>query len=289
MRYGPAGLLADTTRWVVRFGYDGTAFFGWARQPGLRTVEGEILRGLVRQRIVSSAVGAQLEVASRTDRGVSARGNALSLAASLTGPKLLKALNGLSPELFFTSATPAPDGFRVRHAVRRVYRYYEPAAGWDLDRWRSSATLFARTVDVRSLGRGLSPHHPVWRTIESVTVEPSGTVFVVEVRAPSFVWGMVRKILGALREVDRGRVTPSRLAGALAGGERLPLPMAEPERLVLWDVEYPVSWSHAWTGPTRHQLRWWRTTHDALTARAMVLSALADDRGTHPGQTPSKD
>lgn len=261
---------------MVRFGYDGTAFYGWARQPGLRTVEGEVVRGLVRKGIAPSEDAAKLEVASRTDRGVSARHNVLAVTATLGGPTLLRALNGISPEIFFTSVTPSPEGFRVRRAVRRTYRYYEPAAGWDLACWRDSARAFSGSVDVRSLGRGLPSDRPTWRTIESVTVEPAGGVFVVEVRAPSFVWGMARKIIGALREVNRGQISPARLSSALAGRERLTLPMAEPERLVLWEVECSVPWSHHWHGPNRHQVRGWQEKGDALISRAAVLSALAE-------------
>jgi tRNA pseudouridine38-40 synthase len=263
----------------VRFGYDGLAFAGWARQPGLRTVEGEILRGLVRPRIVPTAARAELEVASRTDRGVSAVGNALAVSTDRPGPILLRALNGISPEIFFTAAAPLPEGFRVRAAARRVYRYFEPAGDHDLGQWQTAARLFAGTLDVRSLGRGLTYSAPVLRTVESVRVEPHGDLLLVEVRAPSFVWGMVRKIVAALRAVDRGQLTLSRLSGALAGRDRLTLPMAEPERLLLWDVQYPFPWSLPWSGPNRHQARVWKSYREALSVRANVLEAIAEGHG----------
>jgi tRNA pseudouridine38-40 synthase len=268
-------LAIGTTRWLIRFGYDGLAFYGWARQPGLRTVEGEILRGLVRRRLVRSAAEARVEVASRTDRGVSAVGNALALSIERPGPILLRALNGISPEIFFTAGVPLPEGFRVRGAVRRVYRYFEPAETHDLGRWQSAAQLFTGVLDVRSLGRGLPAGAPVWRSVESVQVEQEGEVLVVEVRAPSFVWGMVRKIVGALRAFDRGQLSLRRLSAALAGEERLTLPMAEPERLLLWDVEYPFPWSVRWSGPNRHQAARWTSVREALSARAHLFATLS--------------
>jgi tRNA pseudouridine38-40 synthase len=267
----------------VRFGYDGLAFHGWARQPGLRSVEGEILRGLVRSRLTPSAAQAELEVASRTDRGVSAVGNALAMTTGSPAPITLRALNGISPEIFFTAASPLPPGFRVRRAVRRVYRYFEPIGEHDVDRWREAAGLFSGTVDVRSLGRGLSPAEPVWRTIESVRVESRDEMLMVEVRAPSFVWGMVRKIVGALRTVDRKPESRASLAAALAGRVRLTLPMAEPERLLLWDVEYPFPWTVRWEGPNRHQARWWKASREALAVRTDLLAALTKGQG--PGAT----
>ncbi len=278
----PPPLRNATTRWLVRFGYDGVAFHGWARQPGLRTVEGEILGGLVRRGIVDAVGTASLNVASRPDRGVSATGTALTLTSPRAGPVLLRCLNGLSSELFFTAATPVPEEFPVRSARRRVYRYFEPAASHDLERWQATARLFVGLLDVRSLGRGLSSAAPVERTVESVRVERIGAVLCVELRAPSFVWGMVRKIVAALREVDAGRLASARLAAALAGRERLTLPLAEPEPLVLWNVEYGLPWEHRWTGPNRRQARRARELRTALLARAEMLGALAEAAGPTP-------
>jgi tRNA pseudouridine38-40 synthase len=260
----------------VRFGYDGSAFAGWARQPHLRTVEGEIRRYLARHRTLRPA--SSVAVASRTDRGVSAVGNALTVDSSLPGPTLLKSLNGISPELFFTAAAEVPEEFRVRRAARRVYRYFEPTAPHDLRRVAEAARSFVGSVDVRSFGRGLPTSTPVWRSVESVRLLARTGGVVVEVVAPSFVWGMVRKVVAALREVDAGRLTVPRLTASLAGAERLTLPMAEPEPLVLWTVEYNVPWEFFWNGPNRHQARRWNTLRDGLVARQRVLEALAEGR-----------
>jgi tRNA pseudouridine38-40 synthase len=262
---------------LVRFGYDGAPFAGWARQPGLRSVEGEIRRGLGRVGIDVAASG--LEVASRTDRGVSARANALALRAPTTGTELLRRLNGIDPDLVFTAAAPIPEEFRVRRATRRVYRYYDGGPCPDAASRDAAARLFVGTVDVRSFGRSIASDAPAWRTVESVVVVPEGEASRIEVRAPSFVWGMVRKIVGALREVDAGRLTLPRLRAALAGTARLTLPMAEPEPLVLWEVEYDRPWTVRWPGPTRAQRAAARTHRHATWARARVLEALAEGSG----------
>ncbi len=228
----------------------------------------------MRRGIAESEAGAHLEVASRTDRGVSARANALALRSDLSGPNLLRSLNGLSPELFFTAAARLADEVRVRSAARRVYRYYEAATAPDLARWREAARRFAGTLDARSFGRGLGAGAPVWRDVESVTVDLVDGGLQVEVRAPSFVWGMVRKIVAALREHDAGRLPLDRLELALRGRERLTLPLAEPEPLVLYEVEYPFPWTVRWRGPTRHQVRYLDSTRSGLWQRGRVLRDL---------------
>ena len=266
----------STSRWLVQFGYDGSAFHGWARQPGLRTVEGEIRRGLLRIGAVASAEALALETASRTDRGVSARANALALRTSLPGATLLRTLNGIDPDLFFTAAVPISEEFRVRHASRRMYRYFDASATREPARRAEAAALFTGNVDVRSFGRSIPAGEPAWRAIESVTVRAVAGGSVVDVRAPAFVWGMVRKIVAALREVDAGRLSTSRLRAALEGRARLTLPMAEPEPLVLWSVEYPFAWTVFWRGPNRPQTGAAVRRQTDLWTRARVLDALTE-------------
>jgi tRNA pseudouridine38-40 synthase len=238
----------------VRFGYDGPAFHGWARQPGRRTVEGEIRRGLLRFGIASAPAFGRLEAASRTDRGVSARGNALAVTTPLSLSAAMRALNGIDAAIWFTAARTIPEDYRVRGAVRRIYRYFEPADGRPHEEESAAAALFTGPIDVRSLGRSIPREVPLRRPIESVRVLPSPEGGrTIEVRAPSFVWGEVRKIVAALREVDAGRLPIGRLRAALAGEIRLTLPTVPPEPLVLWEVEYAEPWTHFWRGPNRKQ------------------------------------
>lgn len=264
-------------RWLVRFGYDGTSFRGWARQPGARTIEGEILRALLGRRHPGDSLQPSLEVASRTDRGVSARANALSLRSPLSGPTLLRRLNGIAPEIRFLAATPVTEDFRVRAATRRTYRYFDPRPVRDMRRRENAAALLTGSIDARSFGRGLAAGAPVWRTVETVASRPVDGGAVIEVRAPSFVWGMVRKMVTALREIDAGRLSPERLRAAVEGSGRLALPLAEPEPLVLWDVEFPVPWTFRWSGPNRGQAAARERAVSGLWSRRQVLEALATD------------
>ncbi len=266
------------TRWLVRFGYDGLGFAGWARQPGRRTIEGVLRERLGRSSPRGPAAPISLEVASRTDRGVSAVGNALVLDSRLEGPSLLRQLNGVSPDIFCSAGTPVDASFRVRRAVRRVYRYFEPDRSADLSKWRDAADLLTGTLEVRSFGRGISAERPQWRTVEGVTVSPLPAGLVVEVRAPSFVWGMVRKMVGAMREHHRGHLPLGRLKQAVDGELRLTLPLAEPEPLVLWDVEFPLAWTVRWNGPNRHQLALGERERSRAWARSRVLESLGSER-----------
>jgi tRNA pseudouridine38-40 synthase len=264
-------------RWLLSFGYDGKNFAGWARQPGRRTIEGELLAGLARRDIAIPPPGRSLDVASRTDRGVSARANALTLSSPLEPRSLLRALNGIAPDILFRTASEVGEEFRVRAALCREYRYFEPGTPRDAERWRALLPLFLQgPIDVRSFGRAIPRESPHWRELESLHLELGSGYFRLDLRARSYVWGMVRKVVGALRAAASGELSEARLGDAIAGRIRLTLPLAEPERLVLWAVEYAPGSSTAAVRLAARQGAHFDAERAAAALRGPVLSAILD-------------
>jgi tRNA pseudouridine38-40 synthase len=104
--------------------YDGTGFAGWARQPGLRTVQEEVERGLrtILGETASDERPLTLTVAGRTDRGVHAWGQVASYAHEAVDPWRLNAL--LPQDISILTAEPVGAGFDARRdAVSRTYCY----------------------------------------------------------------------------------------------------------------------------------------------------------------------
>lgn len=225
-----------------------------------------------------SAEAADVQVASRTDRGVSALGNALTLSSALPASGLLRALNGIAPAMFFTAAAEVDLDFAVRKARRRWYRYFEtpqPTMAAAVRAWGEATECFEGVVDVRSLGRRWPTHRPAVREVEAIEATPEPPFLLIDVRAPSFVWGMVRRIVAAGRALAGGRLTVAELRRALEGTARLTLPLAEPEPLVLWDVEYDVPWSVRAEHPTRQQAAWRAERARAAALRARWLAEIS--------------
>ncbi len=261
--------------WLLRFGYDGSTFAGWARQPGARTVEGVLLDGIRRTGVAGRPAPTRLDVASRTDRGVSARANALVLESRLPGGALLRALNGLAPEIIFSAAHAVPEEFRVRRPLWREYRYYLPPSPSRADRWRPLLPLFlGAPIDARSFARGVPAGVPCWRTIEALDLEHGDGGPYLRIRASGFLWGMVRKIVSALELVEAGILAERDLLGALHGGTRLSLPLAPPEPLVLWEVAYGLTWDVELPRLPRHQALWWAKEITRADARRRFLPEL---------------
>src|ERR1022692_1816155 len=104
--------------------YDGTEFAGWACQPDLRTVQGELERAL---RTILGEEGHDgepltLTVAGRTDRGVHAWGQVASYRHEAVDPQRLNSL--LPRDMAALACEPAHDSFDARHdATSRTYCY----------------------------------------------------------------------------------------------------------------------------------------------------------------------
>lgn len=251
-----SGVLAITVS------YEGSGFAGFARQPGLPTVQGEIERALatVLRREVET-VGA-----GRTDAGVHALGQVVSFAADGTEPEdssLLRSLNALTPAaIVVTGIRHAASGFSARHsAVAREYRYLlvpgpvpplflARYAWWvrhtlDLGAMRDGAACLVGEHDFRSFCvAGSGRDCRTYRHLDLVQVEPDATlgehVVMIRVTGNAFLHSMVRVIVGSLVEVGSGRRPVSWMAEALEARDRTAAgPTAPPQGLMLWHVTYP--------------------------------------------------
>jgi tRNA pseudouridine38-40 synthase len=242
--------------------YDGTHFRGWARQPGLRTVQGTLEDGLAR------ILGGEprLVVAGRTDAGVHATGQVAHLdldesqqerlaarqqerAAASDSPHAsgvprlglrMRGVVGAYSDVAVTRTAVAPDGFDARFSAvwrRYEYRVADQVAGYDpLERHRTTtvrALLDAEAMDAaaRSL-IGLHDFAAYCKPRDEATTirtllefdwrRAPDGVLVANVRADAFCHSMVRALVGACVAVGEGRLDVEDLADIRDTGDRVP-------------------------------------------------------------------
>ena len=211
--------------------YDGTAFRGWAAQPGLRTVEGTLREALER----AFAAWSELAVAGRTDAGVHALANVASVEVDGGPPpdRAREALNAELPEdVAVAEAAEAEPGFHARHdAKARSYRYrvfrraarspFESKRSWwyphmlDEERLAESAALLPGEHDFRAFTPTETQHKVFVRTVESAIWHRRGDALELELTADSFLRHMVRTLVGTMFERS-----PEELAELLEGRSR---------------------------------------------------------------------
>jgi tRNA pseudouridine(38-40) synthase len=164
---------------------------------------------------------------------VSAIGNVIAFNTRYDPDAVVGAFNDKARDVWAWAAAEVPADFHPRHALERWYRYYlhDP---WDLELLRAAGKLFEGEHDMDSFTSDPSGKpHP----IRSVEVHPSNGGRIIDVRAPSFRRGMVRRMVAAMVAVARGEATMDGLHAALHG-ERRDFGSCLPEPLTLMDVTY---------------------------------------------------
>ena len=292
------GLVSlSTTRWRLSLSYDGTDFHGWAKQPALRTVQGDLLEAL---EVVfgPSEDDFAMRVAGRTDAGVHALNQQVHIElserqldrlgrdrAAIANPAFMAdRLNRiLKQDVRLHSFALAADGFDARFsATYRRYRYRIADGASTQNPLESRYTLpifrELNLLDMQSAALevlGLHdfasfcrprPGSTTIRELREITVRRNsnaGNVIEIELLADAFCHNMVRSLVGALIAVGRGQATRADVRAALDRADRTEsYRVVAAQGLTLIEIGYPADELLAEQAEKTKNLR----THDELDA-----------------------
>jgi tRNA pseudouridine38-40 synthase len=243
--------------------YNGARFRGWQKGNG-RTVQDTIIAAI--EQALPDVVGIRVDGAGRTDAGVHAEGQVVSVVLSepVDPEKLLASVNEALPDdVAVLAIEPADVRFHARyHAVARTYRYtivdgpagdpflrglvWRRAGRLDVPAMEAAALVLVGEHDFAAFTADKKRSNTV-RTVRSITFDRRGRTphqpsqpLDISIRGDGFLWRQVRMMVGALVLVGDGSLTAGDLEGILASRDRSRAPApAPPWGLTLVSVEYP--------------------------------------------------
>lgn len=229
--------------------YDGSRFYGWQRQPDVRTAQGEL------EAVLSHVMGTSVQVngTSRTDAGVHALGQQASFSGEFGIPtdRIQMAVNNLLAgkgggfgklgrvgDMRITKVEEKPAEFHARFdSLGKRYRYiigngpdvdifrrnyaYQITEALDVEAMQEAAQYIVGTHDFACFqAAGSNERETTVRTIYSLTVKRQGNDVILEVTGDGFLYNMVRIITGTLTEVGLGKRKPEELAAVIESCDR---------------------------------------------------------------------
>src|SRR2546425_6438440 len=211
-------------RVAMKVAYRGADFHGQARQPGLPTVEGEILRALVRTHAIRGARTSRFQSASRTDRGVSALGNVVAFDTLLVPEGAARGFNAKARGVWSWAVAFVDDAFNARKARERWYRYTLSGVH-NVDRLNAALRRFEGDHDFRNFTRD-RVRTALRIDLARASAGREGTT--LDFKAHSFRWNLVRRLVGAALRLEAGKTSLADIDAALVCSSPLDRRLARP-------------------------------------------------------------
>ena len=212
-------------KFKIHMQYDGSNFSGWQKQKNAKSIQGTLIEAI--EKVFSSNSANQfidLQASGRTDAGVHALEQVVHLECktSIGANELKQKLNEELPHsINIFNVERADDRFHARHSAKsRQYVYklskkrnpFERKFIWnikdnlDISAMQEAANLLVGEHDFSSFSNKPAKEKSTFVNIESINIETVEGVIFIRVKASHFLWKMVRRIVGLLVEIGKGKI-----------------------------------------------------------------------------------
>lgn len=209
-------------RFKLYIEYDGTRYSGWQVQKDARTIQGKLLEAAEK---IFKNEKVDIQGSGRTDAGVHALCQVAHLEVkTVLAPEIIrmKMNDELPHDINILEVEKASSKFHARHdAVSRIYLYKiskrRSAFGknyvwWvrdklDVDKMKSASKLFLGMHDFISFTDDDQDEKSTKVLIEDFQIKEEGDLILIRIAGSHFLWKMVRRIVGVLVEIGRGKLS----------------------------------------------------------------------------------
>lgn len=224
MRFGSEQSTGLPSRYAFLCAYDGASFVGWQRQPQRESVQGALEKSL------EELTGRDVKIfgCSRTDAGVHAEGQVfhVDLENTVVGADFLDQFRAKLPgSIQILSVAKVGTDFHAQlSSVAKRYRYQvwngvcpeeKKASFWevpqplDINLMKTAAEIFGGEHDFSAFTarHDQSFREQPMKMITRLEVSEEGSSIYLKIEGNSFLYKMVRRMVGAIVDVGRGRLT----------------------------------------------------------------------------------
>ncbi len=228
--------------YLSRLFYLGDRYHGSQYQPGLSTVQGELIEALTKWSGEYHSTQT-VQLSGRTDRGVHSIGQLVMISTEKQF-NIDKVNRYLPYDIILWASTKAPPSFVPRYDVlMRHYRYYldKSWTNLNLDLVKKAAVLMIGSNDFNQLAKPDAGRNTI-TTILNISVHECNDTYSLDIFGTRFLWKLVRKMVTLLTEIGTGKIKLEIINNLLSGKKVLTsgIQPAPPENLVLVETIVPI-------------------------------------------------
>ncbi|MFX0106703.1 MAG: tRNA pseudouridine(38-40) synthase TruA [Candidatus Hodarchaeota archaeon] len=253
MSYGsPSGWYPNLLSYICRLFYLGDRYFGSQFQPGLTTVQEELINALSKWSKETHTTKT-VQLAGRTDKGVHSFGQVVQIHMNRT-IRIDEINDYLPDDIILWAHAPIRNDFRPRFdALMRHYRYffYDIQENPDIRSMRLALQDIIGSHDFSSLAKP-DGDRPTTTTIINASLSKIDNTLHMDMFGTNFLWKLVRKTATLLIKIGQGELNHKIIKHILETKEVLPSGVmpAAPEALVLMETVVPIQFN-----TSKHALR----------------------------------
>ncbi|MHA1756595.1 MAG: tRNA pseudouridine(38-40) synthase TruA [Promethearchaeota archaeon] len=232
-------------KFLLKFYYIGAKkLYGSQRQPDKNTVEDIILEALLSKGYIDNVKASKFEVASRTDRNVSARANTFSCFFKKE-PILMEINSALPKSIGVWAYTEVPENFLSRfNAKLRHYKYIvstkysilKKKFNFDISEAIKACEFLKGTHDFKNFYKKSKKIENTIRTIEDSKITIINDYVIIEFKSKAFLRQQVRRMVKKIIEFACGEINYDDFVGLFDPKNDISYQPAEPNGLILWDI-----------------------------------------------------
>ena len=229
-------------RYLLKFFYIGENYYGSQRQLNHITVEECIINALLKKKYIIDVENSGFEVASRTDRHVSARGAAFSFIAEK--PPILMEINSVLPkDIGIWAHVKVPQDFSSRfNAEYRYYKYifpiYSHDSDMDLDIMRKACKDLEGRHDFTNFSKNDKEEVVKLRDLIVARFEKHEHFLMFEFKSKAFLRQQIRRMMTKILELGKNQISYDDFLRLFDPSKEFSYKPAEANGLILWDVNY---------------------------------------------------